>query len=104
MLILSYLTIPALIPYLVEKEDKEVMWHARHGLVLFGAEILLFLAVSVVLNLFGGLFGDAGGCLGCAFVPVLSLAIMVLHLVCIVKAVNGKRFLIPGLSQYADKF
>ena len=33
MLILSYLGILALVPLLVEKDDPEVQWHAKHGLV-----------------------------------------------------------------------
>ena len=105
MLILSYLGILALIPFLVEKEDKDVQWHAKHGLVLFGAEILVFVALSIVTSVVGGVFGAGLGCFGsCGLVPIFSLAIMVVHLVCIVKAVNGDRFIIPGISQYADKF
>ena len=32
------------------------------------------------------------------------LGIIILHILCIVKGVNGQRLIIPGLSQYADKF
>ena len=32
------------------------------------------------------------------------LAILVVHVLCIMKGVNGQRFLIPGVSEYADKF
>ena len=35
---------------------------------------------------------------------VLPLAILVLHIVCILKAVNGQRFIIPGISEFADRF
>ena len=34
MIVLSYLWLLALIPLVVEKEDQEVQWHAKHGLVL----------------------------------------------------------------------
>jgi hypothetical protein len=34
MIVLSYLWILAIVPLLVEKEDKEVQWHAKHGIVL----------------------------------------------------------------------
>jgi uncharacterized membrane protein len=105
MLVLSYLGVLALIPFLVEKDDKEVQWHAKHGLVLFGAEVVLFIGLSIVFRILDGMTSGAASCLGgCGFMPILSLAIMVLHIVCIVKAVNGQRFKIPVLSDYADKF
>jgi uncharacterized membrane protein len=96
MLVLAYLGPLALIPLLAEKNDPEVQWHAKHGLVLFGAEIVVWIVVSV-LSVFLH-------CLGCFIHLGLWLAILILHIVCIVKAVNGQRFLIPGLSDFADKF
>ena len=45
--------------------------------------------------------------IGC-LVGLLSLglwvAIVILHIVCIVKGVNGQRLIIPGVSEYANKF
>ncbi|MGB5515145.1 MAG: hypothetical protein WBP36_11520, partial [Thermoanaerobaculia bacterium] len=43
MIVLSYLWILALIPLLVDKDDKEVQWHAKNGLVLTAAEFALWL-------------------------------------------------------------
>jgi len=100
MIVLAYLWLLALIPLLVEKDDKEVQWHAKHGLVLLLAEIVLWVAITMI-NIVTGFF------IGC-LVGVLSLglwlAILILHIVCIVKGVNGQRLIIPGVSQYADKF
>ena len=100
MIVLSYLWLLALIPLLVEKEDQEVQWHAKHGLVLLLAEIVLWVALTMV-NIVTGFF------IGC-LVGVLSLglwlAIIVVHIVCIVKGVGGQRLIIPGISQYADRF
>ena len=48
MIVLSYLWLLALVPLLVEKEDKEVQWHAKHGIVLMVAEIVLWIAVTIV--------------------------------------------------------
>ena len=44
MLVLSYLGLLALIPLLVEKNDREVQWHAKHGLV----QCALWIVVSIV--------------------------------------------------------
>ena len=43
-------------------------------------------------------------CLGCFIRPLIGLAILALHVICIIKGTQGQRFLIPGISQYADKF
>ncbi len=98
MLILSYLGPLALVPFLVEKDDAEVQWHAKHGIVL----MLLWIAIGVVFSLLSAI-----PVLGCAAVMVslvVPLIALVLHILCIVKALNGERFLVPGISQYADKF
>jgi uncharacterized membrane protein len=86
MIILSYLWILALIPLLMEQDDQDVRWHAKHGLVLLGAEIAAFLAIGVFSGLSGGL--------GCLLVPLAQLGVLVFHVVCISKALNGERLLI----------
>lgn len=48
MIVLAYLWLLALTPLLVEKDDAELQWHAKHGLVLFGAEIAVFFAPSIL--------------------------------------------------------
>ncbi len=103
MIVLSYLGLLALIPLLVDKDDKEVQWHAKHGLVLAVVEV----AVMIGLMVIGGVLGAISGGLGCIFGllwPVFMLVILVGHILCIVKGLNGQRFLIPGISEYTDRF
>jgi uncharacterized membrane protein len=101
MIVLSYLWPLGLIPLLMEKEDREVQWHAKHGLVLF----LLWVVVWVVLAIFSAMIAWLDlGCTGCILYSVLSLVILVVHVMAIVKGLNGQRLIIPGVSQYADKF
>lgn len=99
MIVLSYLWLLALVPLLVEKDDKEVQWHAKHGLVLVVAEIVFWIAVSIVQVALGSILGCIVGFLG-LFVWV---AIVILHVLAMVKGVNGGRLIIPGVSQYADR-
>jgi uncharacterized membrane protein len=103
MIVLSYLWILALVPLLVEKEDREVQWHAKHGIVLLVAEIVLWIAVSIV----SFVISMASMTLGCV-VSLLTfglwIGILVVHVMAIVKGVNGGRFLIPGISEYANRF
>lgn len=101
MIILSYLWLLALIPFLVEKDDPEVQWHAKHGLVLLVAEFALWIAVWIFS--FVTSFIDLG-CTGCLLFWVVWFTVLVVRIICIVKGVNGQRFIIPGVSQYVDRF
>jgi len=106
MIVLSYLGPFALIPLLLEKDDREVQWHAKHGLLLLGvwlALAILLTVVGLIIDSMGG-FACATGCLMPAVWGVISLVILVIHVMCVVKGVNGERFIIPGITQYADKF
>jgi uncharacterized membrane protein len=94
MLILSYLWILALVPYLTEQRDPEVKWHARHGLVL----LIVDIAVNIILGFLVWL-----PFVGCALWSLVWIAIVILHVLCLVKALQGERFKIPYVSQYADQ-
>ena len=103
MVVLSYLGLLALIPLLVEKDDREVQWHAKHGLVLTVVGVVVFIALQVLIMVLGAVSGG----LGCVFgllVPLFMLAVLIVHIMCIVKGLNGQRFLIPGVSDFADRF
>jgi uncharacterized membrane protein len=103
LIVLAYLWLLALIPLLVEKNDKDVQWHAKHGIVLTIAELLLLLAYVLATSIVSlATFG-----LGCVLSLLLVFAwigILALHVVAILKAVNGGRLIIPGVSEYADRF
>ena len=101
MIILSYLWILFLVPLLMEKDDREVQWHARHGLVITVAEIILWIVVWI-FSMVTAHFDF--GCTGCFLNLGVWIAILVVRILCIVKGVNGDRFIIPGVSQYADRF
>jgi uncharacterized membrane protein len=95
MLVLSYLGILSIIPYVVEKNDPEVQWHAKHGLVLFVAEIILGIVLTMITH-----FVPFAGCVLWMIWPL----IFIFHIFLIVKAVNGQRVMIPGISEYANRF
>ena len=44
------------------------------------------------------------GCIAALFTPLLALAQLILHVMCIVKGINGQRLIIPGISDFANKF
>ena len=103
MIVLSYLWLLALIPLLVEKDDREVQWHAKHGLVLTVVEVVVMIGLQVVVMILGAISGGLG-CIFTLLIPIFMLAILIVHVLCIVKGINGQRFLIPGVSEFADKF
>ncbi len=93
MLVLAYLGILALIPLLIKKDDREVQWHAKNGLFLFIAYIVVYIALWAVQwavrDLMG--LGCVFGVLGC----VLWIAYLVLIIMAIMKAVKGERMRFP---------
>ncbi len=103
MIVLSYLGLLALIPLLVEKEDREVQWHAKHGLVLAVTWIVLFIGLQIVGMILGAITGGLG-CLVALLFPLVAIAVLVIHILCIVKGVKGERFLLPVVSEFADRF
>ncbi len=67
--------------------------------MLLVAEIILFVAINIL-----HFIPVLGTILGCVLTVVLPLGILILHIVCILKAVKGQRFIIPGISEFADRF
>lgn len=101
-IILAYLWLLALVPFLVEKEDRVALWHAKHGLVLTAAELVLWILLWIV-NLVISAILPPLGCIFALLFLFLGLGLVVLHAVLIAKALKGERFLIPGISEYADR-
>ena len=64
MIVLAYLWLLALVPLLVEKNDPEVQWHAKHGLVLMAAEVILWIALGIVSTLLGVITAGLGCLVG----------------------------------------
>ena len=100
MILLSYLWLLALIPLVVEKQDREVQWHAKHGIVLTVAEMVFWVLFQIITIILGSFLG----CIVAIFAPLIALAIIVFHIFAIIKGINGQRLTIPGISQYADRF
>jgi len=103
MIVLSYLWILSLVPLLVEKEDKEVQWHAKHGIVLMVAEIAFWIVYNIVIYMFAAVFTPLGCVIG-LLSPLIALVFLAIHIMAIVKGLNGQRLIIPVLSEYVGKF
>ena len=103
MIVLAYLWPLAVVPLLVEKNDPDVQWHAKHGLVLMVAEIVMFAGFGVLTSIISlATFGL--GCVLSMLAVFIWIAILAIHVAAIVLGVNGRRLLIPGVSEHASRF
>jgi len=103
MIVLAYLWPLALVPLLVEKQDAEVQWHAKHGIVLMVAELILLFAYIFITSIVS--LATLGlGCVLSLFLIFAWVGILAVHVVAILKGINGTRFVIPGISEYANRF
>ena len=103
MIVLAYLWPLAFIPLVVEKQDPDVQWHAKHGLILMIAELVLLFGYIVMTSMVS--LATLG--LGCVLSLLLVfgwVGVLALHVVAILKGIGGSRLIIPGLSGYADRF
>jgi uncharacterized membrane protein len=98
MLILSYLAFLGFIPLLFAREDPEVRWHARNGLLLF-AEVTV---IAVVATLAGALL-PALGLLSVVLMYLVLVLYTFIVILAIVKALDGQRLLVPGVSRRAGR-
>ena len=102
MIVLAYLWPLALVPLLIEKHDPEVQWHAKHGIVLMVAELILLFGY-IMLTSIVSLATLGLGCVLSVFLIFGWVGILALHVVAIVKGVNGGRLIIPVLSDYVNR-
>jgi uncharacterized membrane protein len=102
MLVLSYLWVLALVPFMVSRREF-FRWHARQGLLLTGLAGVVFFGVivvgailSTVTKVFAWLFGFA--------LLNLIFLYMALALVCMIKAMRGERWAVPFLGDLVERF
>ena len=101
--LLCYICAPitSIIFLLIEKENKDVRFHAWQG-TLFGCAMIL---LNIVLNILGLILGHLADFMGALilsfFLPVIWLAALVLWVICIVKAYQGERWKLPFIGDMA---
>ena len=100
MVVLSYLGLLALIPYLTKKEDPEIHWHAKNGVGLLILDVVVWVVFMIITWVLpSNLLGCGVGMIQC----IVWIGILVLHVYCIIQAVGGKRPRIPVVTDFAEK-
>ena len=91
-LVLAYLGLLALVPFLTVKDSEFVKWHAKNGLVLGVGGFVVIGIVQVIPVL-----GQIVGCLG-------TVGLLVVDVMAMMKALRGERWRIPVVTDLAAKF
>lgn len=99
MIFLSYFGLFALIPLLTKKEDRDIQWHAKNGLAICVAWIVVAIAWNIIGYVLPAPIALVWSGLGC----FVGLAFLILDIVAMVKAFGGQRFRVPVVSDFADK-
>ena len=99
MVFLAYFGLFALIPLLTKKDDPDIQWHAKNGLTLSIAWVVVAIGwqiVGIVLPLPIRLIWSTCGCF-------IGLAFLVLDILCMVKAFGGTRMRVPVITDMGEK-
>ncbi|HEY7112811.1 MAG TPA: hypothetical protein VIA45_07755 [Thermoanaerobaculia bacterium] len=96
LLTLCYVPILGVAAFAIEKRDREIRWHARNGLALFLSVAVLMAAATLVSILFPSL-----GCVYTVTMLALVAGYSLVVILALVKAIQGERLIVPGVSRYA---
>lgn len=88
--ILSYFWVLSLLPFILNIKDEYVIKHAKQGLVLFIAEIALYLIA--VVPILGWIISSIG-----------TVVAVVLSIVGIIKAASDQEWEVPYIGKYGKK-
>jgi uncharacterized membrane protein len=101
LLVLAYLGILALVPFLTAKKEF-VLWHAKQGLLLFGVSLVTLFCMTLVTVILWH-FAWIVGLLFLILFLTSFFGILALAVACILKAFEGERWRIPGLGDFVER-
>ena len=73
-------------------------WHAANGLLLFGVVVAIGVAATVI-----GILVPPLSCLYGIVMFVVLVLYTIVAILAVVKALDGERLIVPGISRYADR-
>lgn len=102
--LLCYICSPitGIIFLIIEKQNKDVIFHAWQS-VVFGVVYILAVLLLEILAAIMALIASVLGIIVSFFVPIIMLAAFIVWIVCMVKAYQGERWRIPVLGDFAAK-
>lgn len=102
--LLCYICSPitGIIFLLIEKENRDVKFHAWQSIAFGVSYIAVVIALEIVAAIIGWVASVLGVIVG-FFIPIVMLGALILWIVCLVKAYQGERWRIPILGDFAAK-
>lgn len=102
--LLCYICMPitSIIFMLLDKENKDVQFHAWQGTTFGIGYIVVIIAIEILSALLGAVVSFIGVIVG-LLVPVIGLVAFVVWIICLVKAYQGERWRIPYIGDFAAK-
>jgi uncharacterized membrane protein len=99
LLILCYAGPLGAVPLLMPRTDRATRWHAKNGLLLFATLVAVGIAATLV-----GIAVPSLTCLYGIAMLVAGTLYVVIVVLAVVKALDGQRLYVAGVSRYADRF
>ena len=100
---LSYISILFVVPMVLRNEDEDIHFHAKQGLVLFGAEVAVWLAIFL-LDTFLAIIFPAGEIALIRVIGAIAwVGFMALSIAGIYVAARGKKWKMPVLYRIAQR-
>jgi uncharacterized membrane protein len=96
--VLCYFPLLGLVPLFSKGSSREVRWHARNGLLLFGALVAVVGAATAASLLFQRL-----GCIYSIAMFFAGVIYVIFATLGVVKAWQGERLMFPLISRLADR-
>jgi uncharacterized membrane protein len=103
MSILAYIGILVFIPLLTSRENKYVMYHTEQGLALFISWIVIWILFRFVDPILSNLI-DIYFCGGSLIYSLVRLFLLVLLILGIINAAQGKIKELPGIGTFGKSF
>lgn len=102
--LLCYICAPitGIVFLLIEKDNKDVRFHAWQALVFGVAYIVLIILLEILAFILGMIASVLGIIVG-FFIPIVMLAAFIVWIVCLVKAYQGERWKIPVIGDFSAK-
>ena len=101
LLVFDYLGPLAVVSLLASRREF-VKWHAKQGLLLFLAAMVIYVVLKPLWVLMDWLLPFLGelfwACMG-----MIGVGLLLLMMFCVVRALEGERFKIPMLGELADR-
>ena len=100
---LSYVSILFIVPLILKNENEDIHFHAKQGLVLFGAEVAVWFVLLLLDSFLAALF-PAGELFLIRILGALAwLAFMGLSIAGVYAAARGRRWEMPFIGKIANR-